>query len=234
MRVVAIVQARWSSARLPGKVVRVLAGRPLLGHLLGRLRRVNGLDGIAIATSDAPSDDPVAAFAAREGIPCHRGPLEDVATRMLGAARASGADAFVRISGDSPLLDPDIVAQALRLFGDARPDLVSNVVRRTFPKGQSVEIVRVETFARLLPRFGAGEDREHVTPFLYRNPNLCRIVGFEREPPAGEVQLSIDTEEDFEAVERLIHALGPEADAAGLETLLATRQRLIAEGVLRA
>ena len=116
-RVVAVVQARMTSRRLPGKVLTPLAGSPVLGLVVGRLRRATRIDEVVVATSTDPSDDPVAAWCAQPGIRCHRGSLDDVLDRFLGAARASGATHVVRITADCPLIDPDLVdrviAQAL-------------------------------------------------------------------------------------------------------------------------
>ena len=116
IRIVAVIQARMTSTRLPGKVLRPLAGRAILGLLVDRMRRATALNDIVVATSIQRSDDAIAAFCAVEGIDCVRGSLDDVAGRMLDAAEQSRADAFLRISGDSPLLDPAIADHAARLF----------------------------------------------------------------------------------------------------------------------
>src|SRR6185437_2547862 len=113
MRIGGVIQARTSSRRLPGKVMRPLRGRPMIAWLFERLRHAAGLDGIVLATSTAPDDDALAAFAAAEGIPCHRGALEDVGGRLLKAAKAAGFDALVRVNGDSPLIDPALVAEGV-------------------------------------------------------------------------------------------------------------------------
>ena len=176
----------------------------MVGYLFDRLKRAPALDGIVLATSDDPADDAVAAFAQMEGIALFRGPLNDVASRILGAADAAGATAFLRVSGDSPLLDPAIVNRAIALFRTQRPDIVSNVVKRTFPKGQSVEIVDTETFRNAAGSFETAADREHVTPYFYRHCDRYRIVGFERAMSAGQVQLSVDTETDFRRFETLV------------------------------
>lgn len=219
-RVVAIVQARLSSQRLPGKALRPLNGRPLLGHVVDRLRQAQGLDDVILATSSEPSDDPLAAFAATESLRCYRGPLEDVASRVLQAAMSDGADAFVRISGDSPLMDPQIVAWAVKLFRQEWPDLVTNVATRSFPKGQSVEILKTATFRSVLRDFETPEDREHVTPFFYRNAARFRILAFSRQQPLESLQLSVDREEDFQRVERLIGMMNGSSASYGLDDII--------------
>ncbi len=226
MVVVALIQARMSSNRLPGKVLHPIQGRPLLGHVIDRLRRCRTLDGIRIATSAHPSDAPIGDFAAAEGVAVHRGSLDDVAGRLLDAAIAARADGLVRISGDSPLIDPALVDRAVGMFRAERPDLVSNVVRRTFPKGQSVEVVAVAALRRACSRMTADSEREHVTPWFYAHPDEVRIVGFEADPPHGALQLSVDTIEDLRRVEAILARLGGAACSHGLDTIVAAALEL--------
>ena len=219
-RIIAIVQARLSSERLPGKVLRPIGGRPLLGHLIDRLRLVRELNGVVLATSSEASDDPLAAFAKQEGMRCYRGPLEDVASRILQAAVSDGAEGFVRVSGDSPLIAPEIVSWAVSLFRQQWPDLVTNVATRSFPKGQSVEILKTATFRSAIRDFETAADREHVTPFFYRHPDRFRILAFARQKPLESLQLSVDCEEDFQRVETLIRRMDRPPASYGLDDIL--------------
>lgn len=196
-----IVQARMSSARVPGKVLRPLAGRPLLGHLLDRLART-ALP-VVVATSDDPSDDAVAEFCPD----AYRGPLEDVAERFLGAAAAHGIDPIVRVSGDSPLLDPGVVERAVALWKPGT--IVTNVRPRTFPTGQSVEVFAVADL-RYAPRTQAA--REHVTPELYER---LEVRNFESGHDWGTLRLTLDTPEDAERLDSLFERMDrPPADYA--------------------
>ncbi|MFM7345232.1 MAG: cytidylyltransferase domain-containing protein [Tagaea sp.] len=222
MRIVAIVQARLDSRRLPGKVLRPMAGRPMLAHVFEALRRARALDGAVLATSRRAVDDPIAAFARAEGIVCHRGPLDDVAARLLAAARAESADALVRISGDSPLMDPALVTRAAgELRADAALDLATNVFPRAYPKGMSVEAIRTAALARAVARMTRAEEREHVTPHFYANPAAFRIVGFAPERPRPDLQLSVDTAEDFARCEAILAALGDRVRTDGWEACAA-------------
>ena len=164
------------SARVPGKVLRQLAGRPLLGHLLDRLCTL-GMP-LVVATSDDRSDDAIASFCVAEGVAVHRGPLDDVAARFVGAARERGIDPIVRVSGDSPLLDPAIVRRALELWEPGL--LVTNVRPRSFPTGQSVEVFELAALERaeLTP-----EAREHVTTHAPRAPAGEQLLAHPR--PVG-------------------------------------------------
>ncbi len=216
-RIAVVVQARFSSARLPGKVLLPLRGRALLGHLLDGLAQCRTIDGIILATSTDQTDDPILVFAHDSGMACYRGPLADVASRVLGAARCADAEALVRISGDSPLLDPTLVDHAVSLFRSGGVDLVSNVVRRTFPKGQSVEVISCHALTRALAEMSTAYEREHVTPFFYAHPEAYTIRSFEAAHPRPDVQLSVDEPADLERCEAILAALGEAPWKAGWE-----------------
>jgi spore coat polysaccharide biosynthesis protein SpsF len=207
MRVGAIVQARMGSARLPGKVLREAAGRPLLSYLLERLERVRGLDAIVVATSREPADDPVAAFCCAQAVPCVRGSEHDVAGRFLLAVDEAGLEAFVRVNGDSPLLDGRLVERALELFRALAPDLVTNVHPRTYPPGESVEVVAAAPFRRAYAEMDEAADLEHVTRFLYRHAERFRIENFTARRSYGDLSLAVDTPEDLARVDALLARL---------------------------
>jgi spore coat polysaccharide biosynthesis protein SpsF len=212
-----VVQARMSSARLPGKVLMPLAGKALLAWLVERLRQT-ALP-VVIATSRQPEDDGVEQLAASLGTACHRGPLDDVAARLAGAAEAAGFDAFVRANADSPLLDPALVRKARALYSEQPVDLVTNVFPRSFPKGMSVELIALGALRRMLKESQAAEDREHVTRYVYAHPEAFRIRNFAAERPQPALQLSVDTPEDFARMEACIRRLGAGALTAGWEEI---------------
>lgn len=205
MSVPAIIQARLSSTRLPGKVLRPLAGQPMLAWLIERLGAAQRLGGIAVATSDTRDDDSIARFCDEAGVRCFRGPLDDAAERLVRAAEALGADGFVRVSGDSPFMDPAVVDLVVARFGDGI-DLATNVLKRTFPKGMSVEVVRLAALRRAQAMMRTGE-AEHVTPVFYRRSEDFRIVGVESGRDWGGVQLAVDTEADFVLASRVAAAM---------------------------
>lgn len=197
-----------TSKRLPGKVLRPLGGKPMLAWTIARLREARKLTHVILATSDHPSDDPLAQFCASEGVDCFRGPLDDVAGRFAAVLRVSEAQAFVRICGDSPLVDPAVVDRAINLYQDCECDVATNTQFRSFPKGQSVEVVSGSTFLDAYRAMHDPEDLEHVTRYFYRNPDRYRIVNFESGERAGEAQLSVDTEDDFASIEQVLAACG--------------------------
>lgn len=206
-RIGAIVQARMNSRRLPGKSLRPLCGKPMLQYVLENLAQLDELAETIVATSTDPSDDPIAEFCERVGTACFRGPLDNVAERFLQALRTHDLSAFVRISGDSPLLDPRLVARAVALFAESAVDLASNVFPRTYPAGMSVEVVRSETFERVVPGLSDPGDREHVTSYFYRHAEQFRIGNFASEAPRRDVHLAVDTPEQFEYVARIVGSM---------------------------
>lgn len=211
-----------SSARLPGKVLREVGGRPLLEHLLRRLDRCEGLDAVLVATSVDRSDDPLAEFCRARGVEVFRGALEDVAGRFLGALERHPATACVRLSADSPLLDPALVDRAVREFLAGGWDLVTNVHPRSFPKGQSVEVLAPSLLRARHPAMDA-EDREHVTRAFYRSPGGLRILNLAGDRDLSGIQLSVDTPEDLAAFAALVAAMTRPPETYGLEELLRLR-----------
>jgi spore coat polysaccharide biosynthesis protein SpsF len=216
----ALIQARASSVRLPGKVLREVAGKPLLQYLVERLRHAASLDRLVLATSSDVSDDAVAALGKRLGLEVIRGPLDDVLGRFLLAARQYALASLVRVNGDSPLLDPALVDRAVALYEAGGADLVTNTFPRSFPKGQSVEVMSCAALERAAASQDP-QDREHVTRYLYRHPEQFRIANFAREPNAGDLQLSVDTADDLRVFERLIARLDRPHWEVGVEELIA-------------
>ena len=222
MRVGAVVQARMSSSRLPGKVLAPVAGRPLLALLLERLAFCDALDAVVVATSDDPSDDVLARWCAAEGVGVHRGPLDDVVERMLGAARSRELDGLVRICADSPLIDPALVRLAVERLREGSADLVSNVVPpRTYPPGQSVEAMGANALAEALPLMDHPGDHEHVTPALYRHPERFRIVALRADPPCADRRMVVDTADDLAALRALVARMSRPQAEHGLDELMA-------------
>jgi len=219
MRTGVVIQARMSSTRLPGKVLRSVGGAPVLGHVLDRMDRA-AVDVVLVATSDRPEDDAVAAFAARRGAVVHRGPLHDVLARFTGAARAHRLGRLVRVCADSPLLDPALVDRALAVLDATGADMASNVVERTFPPGQSVEAVTAAALERAAALGPDAADREHVTRLLYRSP-LFRVVPIVRTPPAPGPPLVVDTHDDLARMGALMARMDRPVRTYGLDELLA-------------
>lgn len=222
----AVIQARFSSARLPGKVVRPLAGRPMLAHLIDRLKMANRVDDIVVATSTGTDDDAIAGLCGEMGIRCFRGPLDDVAERLARAAEERGATAFVRISGDSPLMCPGVIDAVIGLYEAQDVDLATNVQARTFPKGLSVEVIRVDALRRAQKMMRPGE-AEHVTPPFYRHASEFRVVNLASGHDWGTIQMSVDTPEDFALTEKVLQDMGTSTAVLDVDGLIALRERCL-------
>ncbi len=207
-----------------------LGNRLMIDHLREGLSHAQTLTGIVLATSRQSSDDAVESYARESGIPCFRGSLANVAERMLKAAQSCGADVLVRLSGDSPLLDPSLVDHAVRLFSKEGVDFVTNVRPRSFPKGQSVEVMTTTALSDAVAHMSTPEEREHVTPYFYVHPDQIRIRSFTAVKPRPEVQLSVDTAEDFARCEMILKSLGRPAWQAGWEACVAEYDALSAAG----
>lgn len=219
-RVGVIVMARMSSQRLPGKVLAEIGGRPLLGYVTSSLERCRSVVEVVVATSDDPSDDPVVAACRRLGVPVERGALGDVAARMATVVRRRGYQAAVRISGDSPLIDHRLVDRAVGMLRDGGHDAVTNVDPRTFPAGQSVEVLTADALDRVITLGTDDADREHVTPPLYRHAEWFRLGRMSADRPRADERMVVDTPSDLIAMRGLIDRLPrPHHDYAWEELL---------------
>jgi spore coat polysaccharide biosynthesis protein SpsF len=204
MRIGVVIQARLSSHRLPGKVLRSLCGRPLLSALIERLRHAPGHPEIVVATSDESADDPLVGYCEAHPIPCYRGSLPNVAGRCLEAAESRAFDAFFRVCADSPLLDVSLFEQATAMAESAGDwDLITNVHPRTFPPGQSVELIRTETLRHSLRDFDSVEHFEHVTRFFYENDQRFAIHNFSAIRDDRDLRFTVDTPADLIRIEQL-------------------------------
>lgn len=206
----AVVAGRMGSSRAPGKTLAPLAGRPSLWHIVQRLGRVPELDGVVIATTERPEDDAIRALADEAGVPCYSGSAGDVLGRTLAAARSVGARTIVQVTGDCPLVDPEVVAQAVAAYTAERPDYVSNRLHGyTYPDGYDVEVFPVSLLAEVDAATQDPYDREHVTTYVYAHPERYRLLGVEatgrRRRP--ELHLSLDTADDVALMQEIYETL---------------------------
>lgn len=210
MRILTVLQARMSSSRLPGKVMRPILGRPMMELQIERLRRARLLGDLVVATSTDASDDVIAAEAGRLGCLVHRGPLQDVLVRYVGAVEAHGpCDHVVRVTADCPLADWSVVDACIELHLSSGADYTSNTVERTFPKGLDVEIVKAPLLARAANESADPYDHEHVTPYFYRKAQMFDVRQLVQSPDDNELRWTVDYPEDFEFVSRVYETLYP-------------------------
>jgi spore coat polysaccharide biosynthesis protein SpsF len=207
--ILAVLQARMSSTRLPGKVMADLCGAPMILRQIERLRRARRLDRIAVATSMDPSDDGLAAMLALHDVPVHRGPLEDVLGRYAGAIEAFGpAEVLVRLTADCPLADPEVIDATIALLTDRGLDYAANTpAHRTYPKGLDVEVMRAACLLRAAREASDPYEHEHVTPYLYRHPELFAQDFISQAAEEGEVRWTVDRPDDLQLVRAVYDGL---------------------------
>lgn len=223
MKILLIVQARMTSSRLPGKVLLPLAGEPMLTRLIERLRRVQRVDGIVIATTTNATDDLIAALCDKLGVPCHRGSEHDVLSRYADAARLHGADLVVRITSDCPLIDPALIDQVIAVYAKGDSDYASNMLPPTWPYGMAVEVFGAAALQQAHTEATLPAEREHVTPFIYWHPERYRLRNVASPVDLSHHRWTVDTPEDYELVRRLfetLHPINPEFTQADILTLL--------------
>ncbi|HEX2132978.1 MAG TPA: glycosyltransferase family protein [Actinophytocola sp.] len=229
VRVNAVIQARMSSTRLPGKVLRPLGGRSVLAWVVRAATRVPAFDQVVVATSESGDDDPVADEAERAGAAVVRGPLDDVLGRFELAAERHPCDAVVRLTADCPLHDPALLAQVVGVWL-ADPDLhyVSNVLVRRLPRGFDAELVRRDVLAEQY-RLATGSHREHVTSGVYAEPEVYRCTGVLPGEDHSDLRVTLDTPEDAALLEAVVTALGDGVPRwREVVALLRTRPDLVA------
>jgi len=222
-RVVAIVQARMGSARLPGKVLRLLCGRPMLARVIERLRLSKWLHQIVVATTSLPQDNPVAKLADEVGVEVFRGDEADVLGRYVGAARSAQADVVVRVTADCPLIEPTVVDQAVAMYlaGGDELDYVSNIIERTYPRGLDVEVFPRRILEHLDVVSTSAPEREHVTLHLIRQREHYRIAHALNEVDHSHHYWTVDSEQDLQLVEQVYQALYSKKPSFGWSDVLA-------------
>jgi spore coat polysaccharide biosynthesis protein SpsF len=208
--ILAVLQARMSSTRLPGKVMADVEGAPMILRQIERLRRSRRLGGVLVATSTDPTDDGLAAMLALHDVAVHRGPLDDVLGRYAGALTAHPAEVVARLTADCPLADPEVIDATLDLLLSRGLDYAANTpAHRTYPKGLDVEVMRAEALLTAAREARDPYEREHVTPYLYRHPERFTQDFVSQAADEGEVRWTVDRPDDLAFVREVYAALYP-------------------------
>ena len=221
-KIIATIEARMTSSRLPGKVLMEAAGKPFLGHMIERLRQTPSLDDIIVATTANAADDPIQDFTNNLGVKCFRGDEIDVLQRVLDAALAHHADIIVEMTGDCPLIDPALVEICIQNYLESDVDYVSNIIERTYPIGMDTQVFATSILADVSKRTDNPEDREHVSLYIYRNPQLYSLknIRASNELNWPKLRLTLDTEEDLELMRRIFEILHTDINTFGLADVL--------------
>jgi spore coat polysaccharide biosynthesis protein SpsF len=170
MKVVAIIQARMGSSRLPGKVLTDICGETMLARVVDRVRRSKLINEVMVATTDQAADDAIVAECKKFSVPVSRGDQDDVLSRYFRAAQLSKAEIVVRITSDCPLIDPEVVDKTIAAFLEKRPDYASNCLQRTYPRGLDTEVISFTALSRAWQIAHKSYEREHVTPYIIEHP----------------------------------------------------------------
>lgn len=232
MKVVAIIQARMGSERLPGKVLADIGGKTMLARVVERTARIASVDEVVVATTEDTRDDAIADACRALSVPVFRGSEADVLDRYYQAAKQYAADAVMRITADCPLLDPEVSGNVLNQFLIHRPDYASNSVRRTYPRGLDTGVMSLEALERTWREATRPYQREHVTIYMYEHPENFRLLSVESGLPINysHYRWTVDTPEDLQFV-RAVYDLFPTTDEFGwLDVIeaLARRPDLVA------
>jgi spore coat polysaccharide biosynthesis protein SpsF len=203
-----ILQARASSSRLPGKVLKPILGRPMLIHQIDRLRRARALDDVMVATSDEPTDDAIEALCASAGTRCFRGSLNDVLDRVYQAALPLRPELVVRLLGDCPLADPELIDRVVAFQRAGQFDL-AGAQMTMFPDGLDLDVIPFAVLEDAWRHAVRPSDREHVSLFITRQPERYRIGLLENDVNLSHLRWTVDEPEDFEMVRRIYEALYP-------------------------
>lgn len=226
-RVVCIIEARFASTRLPGKVLEPIIGQPMLARMIERLLRARTLDDLVVATSISPADDAVVTAAELAGAKTFRGSEEDVLARVVGAARANQADVIVETTGDCPLHDPAILDKVVADYLLGGADFVSNIHPYTTPRGTDVRVFSTDALAEIERTSTDPADREHVSLHFWEHPEKYRLRNVSTELPssAAALRLTVDTREDLDLVTVIYEELYPGNHRFALSDVLALLDR---------
>ncbi len=224
MRVVAIVQARMGSTRLPNKVMKCIDGVPMIELLLHRLSRSREVDEIVLATSVEERNQPLVDHITSLGFRCFRGSEDDVLGRFCLAAHGSNADVVVRITGDCPLVDPDLVDQAIQRFAATDVDYLSNVSPPTYPDGLDIEVFSEQALQRANLETQEVFDREHVTPYLRQSKQFKQVTMRYSQDLSG-LRWTVDEQKDFDVICRVFGHFAPNIHFSWIDVLSLQQRR---------
>ena len=207
-----IIEARFASTRLPGKVLKPILGEPMLARMIERLRRATTINSLVVATSTSSADDAVAKAAVGAGAETFRGSEDDVLARVVGAARENNADVIAEVTGDCPLHDPAIVDSVVADYLAGGADFVSNIHPYTTPRGTDVRVFSADALAEIERTSNDPADREHVSLHFWEHPEKYRLrnVAFDFPPSAAQLRLTVDTAKDFALVTAVYQELYPQ------------------------
>ncbi|MFG6150048.1 cytidylyltransferase domain-containing protein [Halobacillus sp. B23F22_1] len=211
MKVAAIIQARMGSTRLPGKVLKQVLGKPLLGFQIERMQRSKKIDELILATTTEPADDALWSFANEHSISAFRGSEKDVLGRYYEAASYHKADVVIRLTSDCPLIDPVVIDEVIDAYfhqqGACR--YVSNTLARTYPRGMDTEVFSYRALKRCHDNARSESEREHVTSYIHHHKDEFSIYNVKLEQDESHHRWTVDTAEDYQLIKRILEHFYP-------------------------
>lgn len=205
--ILAILQARVSSTRLPGKVLKPILGRPMLVRQLERVKRSKLIDKLIVATSTDLSDSPIFDLCNKDEVACFRGNLDDVLDRFFNAAKPYKPDNILRLTGDCPLADPVLIDEVISYHLNGGYDYSSNTLEPTFPDGLDIEVFKYKCLEQAWKEAVLPSQREHVTPFIYQHPDRFKIGNFKNMLDLSGLRWTVDEPADFELISLIYNSL---------------------------
>jgi spore coat polysaccharide biosynthesis protein SpsF len=226
-RTVALVQARMSSSRLPGKVLKEIHGKPMIARVVERTRQANLVDLVAVATTIDPADDAIEAWCGQSEIPSYRGSMFDVLDRFYQAAKLFSAEVIVRVTADCPVIDPQVIDETIKAFHANKADFAANRLPppwgRTYPIGLDTEVCSFSALERAWKEASEAHEREHVMPYLYDVDGRFKVFQINTSPDYGALRWTVDTPEDLEFMQSLFTLLSDEESFTWQDVLEVTR-----------
>lgn len=210
--VCAIIQARMASTRFPGKMLAEVEGKTIIHHVIDRVKKSKLVNDVIIATSKDKSNNALVKEAKQLGVNVFRGDEEDVLDRFYKAAKRFGATIIVRITGDCPLIDPEIIDIMIRFFKENNLDYASNTDPPTFPDGMDVEVFSFNALKKAWKNAKLKSEREHVTPYIRKKKDLFEIKNFENDNDLSEYRITLDEKEDLIAIKEIFKKIENKKD----------------------
>lgn len=211
MKVVATVEARMASTRLPGKTMMKVVNKPILELVVERLRMAKTVDEVVVATTVNPKDDVIVEFCKRKGISYHRGSEEDVLGRVIEAAKKFKGDIIIQSGADNPFYDPNLVDELVKIYKTGKYDYVANDMKLTYPLGVDAHVMSFETLKDVGKKATKPRERDDVPRYIWEHPKEYRIFNLEapKELCRPELRLTLDYEEDLILTRKIYEALYP-------------------------
>ncbi len=207
MKIVAIIQARMNASRLPGKVLKDLAGKTVLSHVIERVKAAQSVNEVIVATTVNKEDDPVERLCESLKIKFFRGSQDDVLDRFYNTAKMFQADCVLRITADCPLIDPLVIDKVVGVHLANNADYTANTLKETYPDGEDVEIFSFIALEKAWNEAKLSSEREHVTPYIRKHPGFFKLINVECESDLSRKRWTLDNQEDLDFIKKVYDAL---------------------------